>query len=382
MISYIIPTRNRPRRLAQTLQAIIALGGHEAVGGAEVIVIDNGSERPVDVSLASGGRVPVRLIRNEINEGAAARNRGAAAADPRSDWLLMLDDDSFPADAGHLAVLRDEAADVAAVSADIVVPPAGDAVERLGLSLASWPREQGGLPEVFIGCGVAIRRGVYLELGGYDASFHYYAEEYDLAARMIRAGYRVRYSRDFRVVHTKDAAQRDMNTILGRLVRNSGWVAQRYSPEDDRPGQVREVRRRYRAIAAKEDAIRGFGAGLVELRRTIRRQPRTPLSRSQFDRFTGLAHAREALESAYRASPFRTAAVVDAGKNAWAVWRSLRELGVRIVDEDDAADVRVIGTMSPGPMLDALDRAPSGRTIAPWLGALAGVPASARRLAA
>src|SRR6185295_878373 len=44
MLSYIIPTRNRPLRLKQTLTALESLGSHEHLGGAEVIVIDNASD--------------------------------------------------------------------------------------------------------------------------------------------------------------------------------------------------------------------------------------------------------------------------------------------------------------------------------------------------
>ena len=61
-----------------------------------------------------------------------------------------------------------------------------------------------------------------------------------------------------------------MNTILARLVRNNGWVMQRYAPDELRRDQVRDQRRRYRAIAAKESASRGYSEGLLELRRTIR----------------------------------------------------------------------------------------------------------------
>jgi hypothetical protein len=291
----------------------------------------------------------------------------------------MLDDDSYPCDTGFIRRLMKAPAEVAAVSADIYLP--GHA-----------RRESGGLPEVFIGCGVAIRREVFLRLSGYDPSFNYYAEEYDLAARMILAGYRVAFDPWFRVEHHKVASGRDMNTILSRLVRNNGWVMQRYAPEELRREQVRDQRRRYRAIAAKEFATRGFAEGLLELRRTNREQKRTPMPRHLFDRFTGLSYARDALAIAYRDKPFKTAAIVDEGKNGWVVRKALAELGVRVIDEnpyyfkrpsqhsalstEHSPDALVIGTMSPGPMLDAWERrtlaTPAGakqRLIAPWLAA-------------
>jgi hypothetical protein len=277
----------------------------------------------------------------------------------------MLDDDSYPCDTGFIRRLGKAPADVAAVSADIYLP---------GMAR----RESGGLPEVFIGCGVAIRRQVFLDLNGYDPDFNYYAEEYDLAARIILAGYRIAFDPWFRVEHHKVAANRDMNTIMARLVRNNGWVMQRFAPAELRRAQIREQRTRYRQIAIKENALKGFAAGLVELRRTIRAQKRTPLTRQLFDRFTGLAYAREALQSAFNQRPFRTVQLVDEGKNGWVVRKALAELGVSVLDlalstQHSAPDALVVGTMSPGPMLDSFERRtllnPAGshqRILAPW----------------
>lgn len=359
MISYVLPTRDRPDVLGRTLSALGVLGDHSSVGGAEVVVVDNASSTPPTVPAALANGMPARLIRLGTNLGAASRNVGVREADKRSDWIVMLDDDSHPVDTGFLRRLVTAGADVGAVSADIFLPHTGR-------------RESGGLPEVFIGCGVTIRRGLFEALGGYDAAFGYYVEEYDLAARVLLAGYRVQFDRWFRVRHSKVAQGRDMDLILERLIRNNGWVIQRYSPESCRRADLREARARYRRIAQREGALRGFGRGLVELRRTIRAQGRRPLPLALWDRFTGLAQCREALAAAYRQSAFRTAAVVDEGKNAGVVRRTLQELGVREVFERESPEALVIGTMSPGPMLDALERSRSlparagVRVIAPW----------------
>lgn len=390
MISYIIPTRDRPERLTLTLSALGELRGHPR--GVEVVIVDNASKFPPTPPSDLANGIHVRTIYRASNEGAASRNIGVELADVASEWVVMLDDDSYPVDTGFIRRLMKMPADVGAVSADIYLP---------GLAR----RESGGLPEVFIGCGVAIRRSVFLTLGGYDPAFNYYAEEYDLAARMMLAGYRIAFDPWFRVEHHKVASGRDVNMIMARLVRNNGWVMQRYAPEEVRREQIREQRRRYRGISMKEEALRGFGEGLAELRRTIRGQKRMPMPREMFDRFTGLAQAREALAAAQRAKMFRTALVVDEGKNGWVVRRALAELGVEVVNEwpyrvegchagratepveqkaelhrvrnadlGGAADVLVIGSMSPGPMLDAYERrtlrvpgGPRQRVIAPWL---------------
>ncbi len=366
MISYVIATKDRPERLRKTLMAIAGLGDHAAAGGAEVIVVDNNSrERGILPRRLSSG-IDVREIRLSVNEGAAARNRGVALADSSSEWVVLLDDDSHPDDTSFPSVLAQAPADVAALSADIFLPP-----PRHGSQGA--PRESGGLPEVFIGCGVAIRRSVFLDLGGYDRTFNYYAEEYDLAARIIAAGHRVRFAPEFTVHHAKDASRRDMNLIVSRLVRNNGWVAARYAPDEARATELRTVRTRYRSIARFEDALSGYREGLLALRQTVHAQVRTPLSNDHWDRFTGLAAARTHLSGAFAQARFASATIVDHGKNAWVVALALRELGVKLVDDGEEAEAIVIGTMSPGPMLDALDRrwrarrAHSPRLLAPWM---------------
>ncbi|MCH7960786.1 MAG: glycosyltransferase [Planctomycetes bacterium] len=359
MITYVIPTRNRPERLADTLWALGALRGHAASLGAEIIVVDNASDHPPKVEGPLDNGIPVRLIVRTENEGAASRNIAVQEANPRSQWIVMLDDDSFPLDTGFLHRLASAPPDVAAVSADILLPHTGR-------------REMGGLPAVFVGCGVAIRRSVFLELGGYDPAFNYYVEEYDLAARMLIAGYRVQFDRWFRVEHHKTNAGRDMNTILARLVRNNGWIIRRYAPSHRQDACWSDLTARYRQIAQTENALEGFERGLSELESTIDDQPRSPMTDEQFDRFIGLAQARQAIDAAIKQHTLKTAAIVDEGKHAWVVRQAMRELGLDEVPLQEHPGALVVGTMSPGPMLDAAERraataAPgSPPVVVPW----------------
>lgn len=368
MIAYVFPTRDRHDEVRRTLMAIEALGSHAVVGGAEVIIADNASAIPLDVPGALRNGIPVRVLERATNEAAAARNACVRAASPLVDWIVMLDDDSAPLDAGFFEAIREAAPEVAAIQARITLPSEGGRGVR---------HESGGLPEVFIGCGVAIRRRVFEELGGYDAAFDYYAEEYDLAARMIGAGYRVGFDARFRVMHRKVQSHRDFGRIIRRLVRNNGWVQARYAPAADVMGDLWETVSRYARIAWKEKAVGGYLAGVGDLLATITDQARSPLSREQYDRWTGLTHAREAVRMAMVERPFATAAVVAPGKNVKLITRALREHGIaaELVGTDqeaiaERAEVIVIGTLSPGPMIDAAEEArlryPGKRIVLPW----------------
>ena len=365
MITYVIPTRNRPDRLAETLWALGTLRGHATARGAEVIVVDNASDKQLDVEGPLNNGIPVRVIRRSENEGAASRNIAVEQSNPHSTWIVMLDDDSFPLDCGFLHRLNTVEADVAAVSADILLPRTGR-------------REMGGLPAVFVGCGVAIRRSVFLNLGGYDPSFNYYVEEYDLAARMLMAGHRVEFDRWFRVEHHKDPVGRDMNNILAKLVRNNGWIIRRYAPKARADACWNDLTTRYRQIAEAENAMAGYERGLMELESTIDDQKQTSMTDEQFDRFIGLAQAKEALSTAITEHGVKTATLVEEGKHAWVIRDAMRQVGIEEVGDgsgtqpDAKPDAHIVGTMSPGPMLDAAERRAalavhgSPPTIVPW----------------
>ena len=358
MLAFIMPTRDRQEDLSRTLDALgrLRLGANEA----EVVVADNASrQRPVAPErLANGMRVT--MLRRGSNEGAAARTAGALLVDASRKWLVMLDDDSAPVETGGqtlIEMLESQPADVGAVMADIHLPHQNK-------------RESGGLPEVPVGCGVAYRREAYLHAGGYDPLFNYYVEEYDLAAKLLLAGWRVVFEPRWRVEHRKVDAGRDMNLILERLVRNNGWVMARYAPSAVRGEMIAEVIDRYGLIAEKERAVEGYKRGLVQLQRTLNNQPRDEMDGATWDRFTGLAAAREAVTHALADKPFKTASIVVPGKNEWAVRRALSEQGVEIHDGvASPADVLVVGTMSPGPMLDAgaMLKPLGHRVVLPWM---------------
>ncbi len=359
MIAYILPTRNRPECLARTLDALGTLPAHDA----EVIVTDNASTPAAAAPSALANGMQVTMLRRGRNEGAAARNVAAAASDPACEWLVMLDDDSHPMDVGFLDALREQPEDVAAVCAEILLP---DVAGRPGR------HESGGLPEVPIGCGVAYRREAFVnarigDAFGYDPTFGFYAEEYDLAARLIIAGRRIVMARRFVVRHEKTPANRSMDTILGRLVRNNSWVMRRYAPWGVRSRELGRTIGRYARIAARERAILGYAAGLARTVCTLGEQPRMEMDAGQWERFTGKAASRESLRAAWEARKFRSAAIIAPGKNEHVVRECLAELGVRVAGDEREAEALVIGTLSPGPALDAFELASrDARVVAPW----------------
>ena len=351
MFSYIIATRNRTDELLITLRQIGRLHSAADAPLAQVVIADNASNDPVTHATAeqtlaeAGDRVCVRVIHLDENYGASARNIAAEAADTRCRWLIMLDDDSAPTSLGFLTAMSTAADDVAAVAAEIFLPSLKGAARR----------ENGGLPEVFIGCGVALRRDVFTRLGGYDEDFGYYVEEYDLAAKIIAAGYRTVLDRRFSVLHRKVAGNRDMNMILERLVRNNILVAVRHAPAAELIRAIGDPITRYARIAVKEQAFGGYVRGLWLALRALANQKRSPLNHSGWERLTGLAAARVVV-SRLISEGHRTVKLIAEGKNGWAVRAAMREQGVSEARPEAGLHIAcLVATLSPGPMWDAAE---------------------------
>ena len=333
-ISFVMPTRDRTQELAYSLGELGKIDSSQLGEYPELILVDNGSRLPPDVPTELANGIQIILIRLETNLGAGARNIGVERA--KGDWIIMLDDDSHLCTSSQIQYLDSLDSHVGAVGGEIW--------------LSDGTHEAGGLPEVVIGCGCAFRRELFLEIGGYDDRFGYYAEEYDLCAKMIAAGYEVRHSKSLQFEHRKSTTGRRMDEILYRLVRNNGWVIERYAPDRYREHAMSKMIERYQFIADRERAQDGFKRGAHELYQTLDQQSRTPMNEEQWDRFTGAHAVRQTLDLLHQRDGLRKLSVVGQswGKGRETILRIAREMGFEIGD----AGQPIVGTLSPGPMLD------------------------------
>lgn len=207
--SIVIVTRNRPDALRSALRSAT-----EQDGAIEVIVIDDGSTDGTS-ELVAREFPDVRLLRSEVSEGyIRQRNRGARAA--RGAIIVSIDDDAdFTAGDTVATTLRGfEHPRVAAVAMPFVQERRGDEV------LQRAPSEDGiWLTNAFIGTAHALRRDVFLELGGYRESLEHLFEEPDLCLRLLRRGYVVRLGRGAPVVH-HESPYRNVARDLTYICRN------------------------------------------------------------------------------------------------------------------------------------------------------------------
>ncbi len=223
LVSVVILSYNRKADLCDGLERILAQRPPFEV---EVIVVDNAS------SDGSGEKVAadfpqVRWIALPENIGVAGYNRGFAAC--RGEFVLILDDDSCPAPgsiAGMVGAFRRKP-EVGVVAFDV-------------RSFHSYRENQEKAPPVeespatyqmgFNGAGVAIRRRVLEEVGGYAEEFFLYWNEQDLAIRILEAGYRILHSPALVSFHKYSPTHRQNRRGPFYYTRNLYWVIWKHLP--------------------------------------------------------------------------------------------------------------------------------------------------------
>lgn len=287
-LSVVIPTWNRLQDLRRTLASLAAHDGPPF----EVIVVDNASTDGTAAWVAEE-HPGVRVIRLDRNLGpTGARNAGVAQA--RADYVVLLDSDTEPLPGAFSEIASHFDAD-----------PGLGAINGLQIDLRTqrpwwWWGPHGHPVEEWIDRefdtaykieegASGVRRSAYLAAGGFDERFFMLVEGRDLAARLVRAGYRIRYCPEVRFQHCQESNRPTTNAVYrnaGRLYyefRNEIWYTWRYFPLGlALVKSTANVLSTFR-IAVRERAlsawVRGHLDGYLGLRWTLRH--RLPLHADQ-----------------------------------------------------------------------------------------------------
>jgi glycosyltransferase involved in cell wall biosynthesis len=213
VISVVVPVRNDPGHLRSCLQSLAASDGADR----EVIVVDDAStDETADVADSLGARV----LRLERRAGpAAARNRGAEAA--RGEHLFFVDADVcvHPETVARVAsaFAADPGIDALFGSYDLR-PGASNFLSQYKNLFHHFVHQEGSAEAstFWSGCG-AIKRSVFLEMGGFDARYaRPCIEDIELGARLRRAGRRIALRKDIQATHLK-------RWTLAGIVKSDVW---------------------------------------------------------------------------------------------------------------------------------------------------------------
>ena len=187
LVSVIVPTHDRPGALSRCLAALARLD--YPAGCYEVLVVDDGSDPPIDPAAFRVGRT-ARWLRQPNGGPASARNAGLAAA--AGDIVAFTDDDCEP-DPGWLDALVDAIgrAPEALVGGRTVTALESNACAEASQAIVDgardWMRASGSEFRFHPANNLAARAAVLRSLRGFDPSFRT-AEDRELADRWIRSG--------------------------------------------------------------------------------------------------------------------------------------------------------------------------------------------------
>ncbi len=192
VVSVVITTRNRVRDLRAALTSCA-----DQVGvGHEVLVYDDASSDDTQ-RMVTEDFPRVRYFRQEANTGyIVLRNRGYR--DAYGDFVVSIDDDAKFActhTLARVAALFGQYDQAAAIALPYVEPLRNEP------SSAMSPAVLGTRLRNFIGCAHAIRREIFLELGGYPEFLVHQGEERDLSIRLLDRGCDVVFADTVPVVH-------------------------------------------------------------------------------------------------------------------------------------------------------------------------------------
>jgi GT2 family glycosyltransferase len=210
-LSVVIPTRDRPGALEETLAGLDEQRCEPA--DVELIVVDNAPGAPTAARVAERrGRLPLRALAQPTPGPAAARNAGARAA--RAPVLLLLGDDMRPASsgllAGHMALHAADPRPALGVLGriewrpDKPVSPFMHWLEHGGPQFDYASLAAGPVPAArsFYTSHVSVKAQALAAVGGFDERFPFAAvEDVEIGLRLERAGLELVYHDELVVQH-------------------------------------------------------------------------------------------------------------------------------------------------------------------------------------
>lgn len=205
--SIVVPTYNRPQRLAACLTALAQL--NYPADCFEIIAVDDGSAmdlNPVVAQIESA--VPITLLHQENQGPAAARNRGAAAA--TGEFLAFTDDDCAPLPDWLLTFAAQFAQTPKALVGGYSINALTEnlfstASQQLIDYLYGYYNGEDRSISFFASNNIALPRATFMEIDGFDMSFPLAAaEDREFCDRWLHLGHPMVYIPEAQILHSHD----------------------------------------------------------------------------------------------------------------------------------------------------------------------------------
>ncbi|MEM1212955.1 MAG: glycosyltransferase family 2 protein [Planctomycetota bacterium] len=365
-LAYILVTHNRRARLLQTLRH---LQQHTPfpTDQYETWVVDNGSTDGTPAAIAQ--LFPnTHLIALRRNQGVWART--LAMRQTQADYLVLLDDDSYPignAIPDALATL-DAHPHLAGIMGRCLLPNGNE--------------EACALPAVMLSGAVILRRTALIPTTlkprgshpwaprpqnhntplGFRREFFRKAGEYDLSFRLWNLNRPLLRDESITFRHDKHAAGRSTALALRMDLRNNLILAHRFLHGEARRAYRHDWLQRYAAIALHQNHEAAAHRALREARR-FRKTPRETLTPQAFETLFAWKTTQQQVRAWANTHHIQRVALIDFAKNTYAAYRACRQLQLSITAVADNGPAFQHRTYRHAPILqdaDALANQPDG----------------------
>jgi GT2 family glycosyltransferase len=272
-VGVVVITRDRCASLLATLGRLAALPERPPV-----VVVDNGS-RDGTVAAVRSRHPGVAVLGLPRNEGAVARNYGAAMLD--TPYVAFSDDDSWwrPGALARAAALFAAHPRLGLLSAATLVGPeeVPDPMDELlaGSALGTAPDLPGPSVLGFLACASVARREAFLGVGGFHPVLHFGGEEMLLALDLTVAGWGVAHCPGIVAHHHPEGHARPGREA--RMRRNellTAWLRRPWPPAG--AATARLARDALAFDARGGDARRALASALARLPAALRHRRQIP----------------------------------------------------------------------------------------------------------
>ena len=214
LVSIAILTWNRRQYVLKAIESVFK----QPYRPIEVIVVDSASTDGT-VKAICETYPEVRVIQLHKNLGAAG-GRNIALANCHGDIIFSLDDDAWiwPSTLSLCVERFKKEQDLGIIACQILAPETkpNDAEERYTY--------------LFVGCGFAIKKEVLGKVGYFPSDFFIYAEESDLALRVLEADYPILFLPKAVVCHEEAPVNRASKRFMFYGCRNELFTVIRQYP--------------------------------------------------------------------------------------------------------------------------------------------------------
>ncbi|MEQ9715982.1 MAG: glycosyltransferase family 2 protein [Candidatus Asgardarchaeum sp.] len=228
-VSFVISSWNRKEDLKECLKSI----RNQTYKNIEIIIVDNHStDGTIDMIRADFPEVRLIIMPDSTYGACETFNIGFANA--TGDYIFILDDDSALGDnkvVENAIKIFENRPNLAAICCRIINPITQiEETKNWDKKFGIWADDECVYGNFFHGAGTIVKRKVLEEVGYYDKDYFIFANEGDLALRILNRGYDICFCKNLIVFHKKRNANKVTPRQIFFYTRNNLFTVWKHYP--------------------------------------------------------------------------------------------------------------------------------------------------------